>query len=101
MLLIYRYLTLFLYPLFVILIYLRSVFNKEDKVRFKEKIFTNHFKAHKDSEKKLIWFHAASIGECLSVLPLIDEINSKYNNINFLITTVTLSSSKLLEKKNY
>ena len=99
MLLIYRYLTLFLYPLFVILIYLRSVFNKEDKVRFKEKIFTNHFKAHKDSEKKLIWFHAASIGECLSVLPLIDEINSKYNNINFLITTVTLSSSKLLEKK--
>ena len=35
----------------------------------------------------------------MSILPLIDEINSKNKNINFLITTVTLSSSKLLEKK--
>ena len=99
MLLIYRYLTLFLFPLFVILIYFRSVFNKEDKIRFKEKIFSNHFKSCKDDAKKLIWFHAASIGECLSILPLIDEINSKHNNINYLITTVTLSSSKLLERK--
>ena len=99
MLQVYRYLTYFLFPIFIILIYFRSLFNKEDKKRFKEKIFSSHFMARKDNSKKLIWFHAASIGECLSILPLIDEINNKNNNINFLITTVTLSSSKLLENK--
>ena len=99
MLQVYRYLTYFAFPLLVILIYFRSIFNKEDKKRFKEKIFSSHFKAHKDYTKKLVWFHAASIGECLSIMPLIDEINNKHENINFLITTVTLSSSKLLEKK--
>ena len=98
MLRVYRYLTYFLFPLFIILIYLRSIFNKEDKIRFKEKIFSSCFQAH-STNNKLVWFHAASIGECLSILPLIDEINSKNKNINFLITTVTLSSSKLLEKK--
>jgi 3-deoxy-D-manno-octulosonic-acid transferase len=98
MLRVYRYLTYFLFPLFIILIYLRSIFNKEDKIRFKEKIFSSCFQAH-SKNNKLVWFHAASIGECLSILPLIDEINSKNKNINFLITTVTLSSSKLLEKK--
>ena len=98
MLRVYRYLTYFLFPLFIILIYLRSIFNKEDKIRFKEKIFSSCFQAH-STNNKLVWFHAASIGACLSILPLIDEINSKNKNINFLITTVTLSSSKLLEKK--
>jgi 3-deoxy-D-manno-octulosonic-acid transferase len=99
MLQVYRYLTYFLFPLLIILIYFRSIFNKEDKKRFKEKIFSSHFKAHKDDTKKLVWFHAASIGECLSIMPLIDEMNNKHENINFLITTVTLSSSKLLETK--
>jgi len=99
MLKVYRYLTYFFFPFFVLLIYLRSIVNKEDKTRFKEKIFSSHFKACSDNNKKLVWFHAASIGECLSILPLIDKINSENKNINFLITTVTLSSSKLLEKK--
>ena len=99
MLQVYRYLTYFFFPLLVILIYFRSILNKEDKIRFKEKILSSHFKARKDNKKRLIWFHAASIGECLSVLPLINEINNRHKNIDFLITTVTLSSSKLLKKK--
>ena len=99
MLKVYRYLTYSLYPVFIVLIYLRSFFKKEDKKRFKEKIFPSCFKIVKNNNKKLIWFHAASIGECLSILPLIEEIAKKHKNINFLITTVSLSSSKLLEKK--
>ena len=99
MLQVYRYLTYFLFPLLVIIIYFRSIFNKEDKIRFKEKIFSSHFNVNKDKEKKLLWFHAASIGECLSIIPLINELSKKNKNLNFLITTVTLSSSKLLEKK--
>jgi 3-deoxy-D-manno-octulosonic-acid transferase len=99
MLQVYRYLTYFLFPLFIILIYFRSIFRKEDKTRYKEKIFSSHFNVNKSDNKRLVWFHAASIGECLSIIPLIDEINNKHEKINFLITTVTLSSSKLLERK--
>jgi 3-deoxy-D-manno-octulosonic-acid transferase len=99
MLQVYRYLTYFLFPIFIIVIYFRSVFNKEDKIRYKEKIFSSHFDSHKNNKKKLIWFHAASIGECLSILSLIEEMNNGNKNIDFLITTVTLSSSKLLKKK--
>ena len=102
MLIIYRCLTFFLFPLFVLLVYVRLFLNKEDKLRFKEKIYTSSFKVNRNIEKKLVWFHAASIGEFLSVLPLIKEINNYNKNIEFLITSVTLSSAKLVEQKlNY
>ena len=34
-----------------------------------------------------------------SILPLINELNKKDDNFEFLITTVTLSSSNLAERK--
>jgi len=95
----YRYLTFLLFPIFVVLIYFRSIFNKEDPSRFKEKIFSSSFRPNRNKEKKLFWFHAASIGELLSIFPLIKEIKNSNKNIDFLITSVTLSSSKLLAKK--
>ena len=84
MLRVYRYLTYFFFPLLIVLVYLRSVFNKEHKIRFREKIFSSHFRIIKDDKKKLVWFHAASIGECLSILPLIDELSKtpKINAVN-------------------
>jgi len=80
MLFVYRCLTFILFPLLVFLIYCRLIFNKEDKLRFKEKIFSSAFKPNKNNEKKLFWFHAASIGELLSILPLIEEINNSNKN---------------------
>ena len=78
----YRYLTLLLFPVFVIFIYLRSIFNKESRLRYKEKIFSSSFNVEKKNGKKLIWFHAASIGETLSILPLIKEIGNFNKNIS-------------------
>ena len=43
----------------------------------------------------MLWFHAASIGELKSVIPIIKNINNKSKNLEFLVTTTTLSSSKL------
>ena len=74
------------------------MFNKEDKNRFKEKLFSSSFNIKRNYNKQLIWFHAASIGELKSIIPLIKRLDEK-KPIEFLITTVTLSSSNLISKE--
>ena len=79
-------------PLIVII---RVIKNKEDKKRFIEK-FT--FFSKKKNQKKLIWFHGASVGEIQSIIPII-EIYEKKNSVErILITSSTLSSSKIINK---
>ena len=98
MLLIYRYLINIFFPIIIIIIFLRKWFNKEDKIRFKEKLFSSAFNVRKNHNKKLIWLHTASIGELKSIMPLIKRLNKK-NQFEFLVTTVTLSSSYLISKE--
>tara|TARA_B100000131_G_C18099609_1_gene605445 strand:- start:769 stop:2019 length:1251 start_codon:yes stop_codon:yes gene_type:complete len=50
---------------------------------------------------KLIWFHCSSVGELLSIIPLIEKLESNSNINQILITTTTLSSSKIFEKYNF
>ena len=95
MILIYRILTNILYPVIILIIYLRKFYNKEHKNRYKEKIFSSKFNIKKDKNSKLIWFHAASIGEFKSIIPIIYQLNKSNNKFHFLITTTTLSSGNL------
>ena len=97
MLLVYRYLINIFFPIIVILMLFRKWLGKEDKIRYKEKIFKNYLNIIRDNNKKLIWFHVASIGELKSVIPLIKKLNEK-NKFEFLITTVTVSSASLIKK---
>jgi len=99
MLIIYRFITFFFYPIFIITIFLRKILNKEDKSRYKEKIFSKYFFPRKQKKKKLIWFHAASIGEVQSIFPIISKLKKNNKNFEFLITTVTLSAGRLVHKK--
>ena len=98
MLIIYNGLINIFYPFIVAIIFLRVLFKKEDKKRFKEKIFLSSLNFKKDKNKKLIWFHVASLGELKSIIPLIKILNEK-KIFQFLITTVTLSSSQLYIKE--
>ena len=78
----------------LIIIY-RILKDKEDKFRFKEKfsIFSRNRK-----KGKLIWFHASSVGEILSIIPIIRNYE-KYKSIKqILVTSSTLSSSKVIAK---
>lgn len=94
----YRTITFIFYPLIIIFIYLRRFYKKEDKKRYKEKLFSSCFNIKRNYDLKLIWFHAASIGELKSILPIINELD-KNNNYEFLVTTVTLSSANLAENE--
>lgn len=69
---------------------------KEDSKRFSERLGHPGFPR---PEGSLIWMHAASVGEIMSVLPLITYINEKYADINILVTTGTVTSAKLLDKR--
>tara|TARA_B100000941_G_scaffold145940_1_gene103575 strand:+ start:575 stop:1846 length:1272 start_codon:yes stop_codon:yes gene_type:complete len=93
----YRFLTFFLFPIFSIIIYLRRFINKEDKIRFKEKLSISESDFPKN--KKIFWIHAASIGETNSVIPFIQELNKNQKDIFVLLTSTTLSSSQLIKKK--
>ena len=95
MILIYRILTTLFYPFLFIFIYYRKIIKKEDADRYKEKILISHFNVQRKNNQKLIWFHAASIGEFKSIIPIIEDLNSNNSNIEFLITTTTLSSGNL------
>ncbi len=98
MLLIYRHLINIFFPIIIIVVFLRVIFDKEDKNRFKEKIFKSSFLISKNKDKQLIWFHAASIGELKSIIPIIKKLNKK-GKLEFLITTVTLSSANLFKRE--
>jgi len=95
MILTYRILTTLIYPLLFIFIYYRKILKKEDSIRFKEKILISHFNVSRKKDSKLIWFHAASIGELKSIIPIIELLNKNKNKLEFLITTTTLSSGNL------
>ncbi len=98
MIIMYRVLTTLIYPLLFIYIYYRKILKKEDTERYKEKILISHFNVKRKMNTKLIWFHAASIGELKSIIPIINELNIN-KNFEFLITTITLSSSNLAKEE--
>ena len=78
----------------IIIIY-RIFKNKEDKFRFVEKF---SFPSKNRGNGKLIWFHAASVGEIMSVLPVIKKYDNDKSISKILITSSTVSSSKVLKK---
>lgn len=47
---------------------------------------------------KLIWFHAVSVGETISILPLISELMQK-KDVTILLTSTTLTSAKIAKEK--
>jgi 3-deoxy-D-manno-octulosonic-acid transferase len=48
---------------------------------------------------RLVWLHASSVGEAISTLSLIGALQARWSDLNFLLTTGTVSSARLMEKR--
>ena len=81
-------------PLFHVLFSLRSRSSKEIPSRKGERFGRSGVSR---PAGKLIWIHAASVGETVSVLPLIDALAGEGRTV--LLTTVTVTASELAEKR--
>ena len=94
----YQIILIILFLISPLIIIFRIIKNKEDKKRFIEKF---SIPTKKRIKGKLLWFHGASVGEILSIIPLIKNYEKKKSINQILITSSTLSSSKILKKYNF
>ena len=78
-----------------IIIFYRILKNKEDKFRVKEKFC---FFSKKRGVGKLVWFHGSSVGEIISVIPIIMKYDNDKSINKILVTSSTLSSANILNK---
>ena len=92
----YKILTYLFYPFAPIYIYFRKIKGKEDPLRYKEKL--SKIIIPRD-EGFLIRIHMASVGEAMSVLPLIEDFIEDKKVSKILLTSITNSSGKILEKR--
>ncbi len=98
MILIYRISINFVFLFSPLIILIRLFKKKESLKRFKEKFC---FFSKQKVSGKLVWFHGASVGELQSIIPLIEKIEKNKKIKQILITSNTLSSSKIIEKIKY
>lgn len=69
---------------------------KEHPTRFNERL--GNYKVPRP-QGKLYWMHGASVGESVSMLPLIDKLLKEDPELSILVTTGTLTSAEIMAKR--
>ena len=75
----YKFVTFLLLPIILAFFFFRILLGKEDNKRFLEKL--GFFSINNPSKKKLIWFHACSVGEVKSIYGLIRKFIANDSNL--------------------
>jgi len=92
----YNFFTYLFFPFSPIYLYFRKIRKKEDSIRYKEKLSQIRISR---GNGFLIWLHVASVGEAMSILPLVNDFLKEKKVNKILLTSITLSSGKILEKR--
>lgn len=74
----------------------RTSKGKEDKTRLKER---KGIPSLPRPEKSLVWIHAVSVGESMVGLALAKALLKHHPHLHILLTTMTLSSSKIIAQR--
>ena len=83
-------------PFLVVLFAVRRWKGKEDRKRFCERL---GYPTKQRPEGKLIWMHGASVGECLSMMPLINKLLEVDSKLHIMVTSGTVTSAELMAKR--
>ncbi len=95
MIFIYRFFINLIFIISPLIILIRLLKKKENPNRFKEKL---GFFTKQRSKGNLVWFHGASVGEFQSIVPILEKLEKSKKISQILITSNTLSSSKIISK---
>ena len=95
-LILYRLLTRMLEPLAPRLLDARAKRGKEDPVRVDERLGLTRA-PRPDGE--VVWLHGVSVGETLSLLPVVERLRAVRPDLNILVTSGTLTSANLLARR--
>jgi 3-deoxy-D-manno-octulosonic-acid transferase len=89
----YRWLTTLLSPAIWLHVQRRLRQGKEDKDRLRERLGVA---SRRRPDGPLIWLHAASVGEAVSILPIIEGLHAHHA---ILLTTGTVTSARLMAER--
>ena len=92
----WRLLTRLLEPLAPRLLDARAKQGKEDPARVDERLGRTTL-ARPDGD--LVWLHGVSVGETLSLLPVVERLRRQRPDLTVLVTSGTLTSAQLLAKR--
>ncbi|GAA0653295.1 3-deoxy-D-manno-octulosonic acid transferase [Brevundimonas lenta] len=95
-LLVYRLLTRMIEPLAPRLLDARARQGKEDPVRVDERLGVASV-ARPAGE--VVWLHGVSVGETLSLLPVVERLRATRPDLTVLVTSGTLTSASLLARR--
>lgn len=92
---VYCVISTLLLPVYLLVMIVRIFMGKDELRSIVERLC---LASHKRPKGKLIWLHAASVGESMVALTMIKAMQKKYPRANFLITTGTLASAKIIHQ---
>ena len=92
----YRYASLLATPVIDAWLAHRRRRGKEDRARFGERLGRPSLPR---PEGRLVWMHGASVGESVSLLPLVARLREALPDVHVLITSGTVTSARLLRER--
>jgi 3-deoxy-D-manno-octulosonic-acid transferase len=92
----YRAATTVLEPFAPFLLSRRAKAGKEDRPRLNERLGRPKISR---PDGRLVWLHGASVGESLSILPLVERLRAERPEVTVLVTSGTVTSAELLGRR--